>query len=139
MNNADLALYAVPAFIAMMVVEWWDARRDPDRAPSGRYGREAATNWATYAIGQLTKPLLQYVLPFSTIVLAASWTPLHLSPRDWWVWLLGLVVTDSATTGRIGPIIESGCCGRLIRCTTPAPTSISRPRSGCPGSTRSPR
>lgn len=94
MNNADLALYAVPAFIAMMVVEWWDARRDPDRAPSGRYGREAATNWATYAIGQLTKPLLQYVLPFSTIVLAASWTPLHLSPRDWWVWLLGLVVTD---------------------------------------------
>lgn len=94
MNNADLALYAVPAFIAMMGVEWWDARRDPDRAPSGRYGREAATNWATYAIGQLTKPLLHYVLPFSTIVLAASWTPLHLSPRDWWVWLLGLVVTD---------------------------------------------
>ncbi len=92
--NADLALYAVPAFAVLMFVEWLDARRDRDHAATGISRRDTATNWITYGLGQLSKPLLQYVLPFSTIVVAASLTPLHLPANRWWVWAIGLVVTD---------------------------------------------
>ncbi|NMO02020.1 sterol desaturase family protein [Gordonia sp. TBRC 11910] len=100
--TTTLLIAAVPAFIVLSVVEWIDERRDPDNANarddgSGRssgFLRDYAGNWATYLINSAVKMVTQYVLPFSTIVIASALTPLHLSARHWWVWVLGLIVTD---------------------------------------------
>ncbi|MCX4091309.1 sterol desaturase family protein [Nocardia sp. alder85J] len=94
MTHQELALYAVPAFVLLMLVEWIGNRRDPQRAANGFSGRDTASNWTTYLLGQLTKPIGQLIVPFSAIVLAAGATPLHLPANRWWAWLLGLVVTD---------------------------------------------
>ncbi|MCM6772483.1 sterol desaturase family protein [Nocardia sp. CDC159] len=89
----DLGLLAVPAFALLMFVEWLDARRNRD-GPSGFSARDTTTNWITYGLDLVSKPLLQYALPFSTIVAASSLTPLRLPADRWWVWVAGLVVTD---------------------------------------------
>ncbi|WP_280409699.1 sterol desaturase family protein [Nocardia brasiliensis] len=94
MNSVELLSYAIPAFAILMAVEWIAYRRDPDRAENAGAGRDTVSNVATFTLGRLVKPLMQYVLPFSAVVGAAAITPLHLSPKSWWVWLLGLVVTD---------------------------------------------
>ncbi|MFF0488851.1 sterol desaturase family protein [Nocardia sp. NPDC004068] len=89
--NAELGLYAVPAFAVLMALEWLDARRD------GRTGfarRDTAANWGIYVLGLVTKPVQQYLLPFSAVVAAAALTPWQLPADRWWVWVLGLVVTD---------------------------------------------
>lgn len=93
-NGAQLFIYAIPAFAVLMFVEWIDYRRDPDRPANGHSGRDMASNITTYLLGRFLKPVTQYLIPFSAVVLAAAITPLHLSPRTWWVWVLGLVVTD---------------------------------------------
>ncbi|MGY2006461.1 sterol desaturase family protein [Nocardia gipuzkoensis] len=94
MGRVELLSYAIPAFAVLMLVEWIAYRRDPDRPQTSGSVRDSASNVVTFTLGRLTKPLLQYVVPFSAVVAAAAITPLHLSPRSWWVWLLGLVVTD---------------------------------------------
>ncbi|MFF2556125.1 sterol desaturase family protein [Nocardia sp. NPDC058058] len=92
--SPDLFIYAVPAFLLLMLVEWIADRRDPDRPANGMSGRDRASNIATYTIGRIAKPFVAQLIPFSTVVLVAHFTPLHLSPKDWWVWMLGLIVTD---------------------------------------------
>lgn len=92
--NADLFIYALPAFALLMVIEWIDNRRDPDRPANGIDRRDTTSNIATFVLGRVAKPLLAQVIPFSGVVLAAHFTPLHLSPEHWWVWVLGLIVTD---------------------------------------------
>ncbi|MFB7722666.1 sterol desaturase family protein [Nocardia sp. NPDC056100] len=92
--SPDLFIYAVPAFLLLMLVEWFADRRDPDRPANGMSGRDRASNIATYTIGRFVKPFVAQLIPFSTVVLVAHFTPLHLSPGDWWVWVLGLIVTD---------------------------------------------
>ncbi|MGK8525365.1 sterol desaturase family protein [Nocardia asteroides] len=62
--------------------------------PDSGLARDTASNITTFALGRLAKPLMQYLVPFSAVVAAAAITPLHLSPRSWWVWVLGLIVTD---------------------------------------------
>ncbi|MEU7628568.1 sterol desaturase family protein [Nocardia sp. NPDC049220] len=94
MGRVELLGYAVPAFALLMLVEWIGYRRDPDRSGNGGSARDTASNVATFTLGRLTKPLLQYLVPFSAVLGAAALTPWHLSPRSWWVWVLGLVVTD---------------------------------------------
>ncbi|MFC9440497.1 sterol desaturase family protein [Nocardia sp. NPDC057030] len=90
----ELLTYALPAFALFMLVEWIAYRRDPDRPANGGSARDTASNIATFTLGRLAKPLTQYLIPFSAVVAAAAITPLHLSARSWWVWVLGLVVTD---------------------------------------------
>lgn len=92
--GGQLFIYAIPAFAVFMFVEWIDYRRDPDRPANGHSGRDMAANITTYLLGRFLKPVLQYLIPFSAVVVAAALTPLHLSPTTWWVWVLGLVVTD---------------------------------------------
>ncbi|QIS15099.1 sterol desaturase family protein [Nocardia arthritidis] len=94
MAPVELLGYAVPAFALLMLVEWIAYRRDPDRPDNGGAARDTASNVATFFLGRLVKPLMQYILPFSAVVAAAAITPLHLSAKSWWVWVLGLVVTD---------------------------------------------
>ncbi|MFE3001291.1 sterol desaturase family protein [Nocardia sp. NPDC059246] len=92
--NADLFIYALPAFALLMLIEWIDNRRDPDRPANGIDRRDTTSNIATFVLGRIAKPILAQVIPFSGVVLAAHFTPLHLSPAHWWVWVLGLIVTD---------------------------------------------
>ncbi len=94
MIGAQLFVYAIPAFAVLMFVEWIDYRRDPDRPANGHSGRDMASNITTYLLGRFLKPVLQYLIPFSAVVVAAAITPLHLSATSWWAWVLGLVVTD---------------------------------------------
>ncbi len=42
----------------------------------------------------LTRGFTKLLIPFSFAQAAESVTPFHLSPSGWWVWPLGLVVTD---------------------------------------------
>lgn len=90
----ELLTYAIPAFAVLMLVEWIAYRRDPDRSGNGGSARDTASNLTTFTVGRLVKPLMQHLVPFSAVVVAAAVTPLHLSPRSWWVWVLGLIVTD---------------------------------------------
>ncbi|MGY4103162.1 sterol desaturase family protein [Nocardia sp. R16R-3T] len=92
--GAQLFIYAIPAFAVLMFVEWIDYRRDSDRPANGHSGRDMAANITTYLLGRFLKPVQQYLIPFSAVVVAAAITPLHLSPTTWWAWVLGLVVTD---------------------------------------------
>ncbi|WP_067817224.1 sterol desaturase family protein [Nocardia inohanensis] len=94
MRDDPLFLLALPTFAVLMLVEWLADRRDPDRPANGIAGRDTASNVATFFLGRIAKPLLAQALPFSAVVLAAALTPLRLSPAHWWVWVLGLVVTD---------------------------------------------
>ncbi|MFG1791395.1 sterol desaturase family protein [Nocardia sp. NPDC049149] len=94
MGPVELFSYAIPAFALFMFVEWLGYRRDPDRPANTASGRDTASNVATFVIGRFAKQVTQYLIPFSTVVLAAAITPLHLSAKSWWVWVLGLVVTD---------------------------------------------
>jgi sterol desaturase/sphingolipid hydroxylase (fatty acid hydroxylase superfamily) len=94
MQHAEPALYAVPAFALLMLVERLGDPRDPEHPASGLARRDTAGNRMTSVLGLLIMPVTQYLLPFSAIVLAAALTPLHVSPRHWWVWVAGLVVTD---------------------------------------------
>lgn len=94
--TSTLLLAAVPAFILLSIVEYVDHRRDRDATHtfSKRSVRDYVGNWATYLINTAAKALTQYILPFSTIVVASALTPLHLSAKHWWVWVACLVVTD---------------------------------------------
>ncbi|WP_330228958.1 sterol desaturase family protein [Nocardia sp. NBC_00508] len=94
MGRVELFIWAIPAFAVLMFVEWIAFRRDPDRSDSSGSARDTASNVATFTLSRVAKPLLQHLLPFSAVVAAAAITPLYLSPRAWWVWALGLVVTD---------------------------------------------
>jgi hypothetical protein len=96
-QQAELALYVIPAFALLMLVEWLGVRRDPDRAATVS-GRDMATNWATYLLGRLTRPLMQ-LITFSGVVLVVAVTPLHLSPRNWWGGCSAWSSLTSATTG----------------------------------------
>ncbi|MFE6859871.1 sterol desaturase family protein [Nocardia sp. NPDC057668] len=92
--DKDAFIYALPAFAVLMLIEWIADRRDPDRPANGISGRDTASNIATFALSRVAKPVLAQLLPFSAVVLAAALTPLSLAAGTWWVWLLGLVVTD---------------------------------------------
>lgn len=88
-----MLLWTAPAFVVLSIVEWLDERQDPQYAQKFS-ARDYAGNWATYALNAVFKFAGQYLLPFSTIVIASSLTPLRLSPRHWWVWVACLIATD---------------------------------------------
>jgi sterol desaturase/sphingolipid hydroxylase (fatty acid hydroxylase superfamily) len=92
--TVTLIIWAIPVFVLLSIVEWIDDKRDPDKAADTFSGRDVAGNWTTYLLNTFFKALGHYLLPFSAIVVASGLTPLHLSPKHWWVWLACFVVTD---------------------------------------------
>lgn len=90
--SSGLFLYAFPAFIVLMLVEWAGYRFDPDRR--GGTVRDSATSISIYLLGRAAKVLERFLVPFSILAVAVSLTPWHLNPHEWWVWAAGLVVTD---------------------------------------------
>lgn len=91
---ATIIPWTIPAFLLVLILEWIDDKRDPSKASATYASRDSVGNWVTYLLNIFCTTLLHYVLPFSTMVLAGALTPLHLSPRCWWVWVACLLVTD---------------------------------------------
>ncbi|MBY8863021.1 sterol desaturase family protein [Nocardia sp. CA2R105] len=91
MSNG-LFLYALPAFVVLMLVEWAGYRFDPDRR--GGTIRDSTTSISIYLLGRVAKMFERFLVPFSILGAAVALTPWHLNPHEWWVWALGLVVTD---------------------------------------------
>lgn len=89
-----LLLWTIPAFILLSIVEWIDDRADTEKATETFSTRDTVGNWMTYLFNTAVRMFGHYFLPFSTIIVASALTPVHLSPRHWWVWAACLVVTD---------------------------------------------
>jgi len=104
-NVAMIFVYAIPAFLVLMAIEFFGYYREkreaargiekPGRVKAGVSARDAATSMSVYGIRQLVKPLEKFiVLPI--IVVAAALTPLALPASQVWVWVLALVLADLA-------------------------------------------
>ena len=100
---AMISIYAIPAFLVLMAVEFLAYHRERREAapPAARRpkvgvsGRDSAASLSVYAIGRAVKPLDKFIeLPI--VAVAAAVTPLALSASQWWVWVLALVLADLA-------------------------------------------
>ncbi len=92
--SVTMVLWTIPVFLLLSAVEWIDYARDPDKPARAFSLRDSAGNWATYLLNASIKVMGHYVLPFSLMLVAGALSPMHLSPKHWWVWPIGLVVTD---------------------------------------------
>lgn len=96
-ESLRLGLYAIPAFLLLMAVEFLSYRREKE-AKADRAGvsaRDTATSLSIYAIGQLSNPL-NYFIQLPVVVIAAACAPHPLSSSDWRVWVAALVLADLA-------------------------------------------
>jgi sterol desaturase/sphingolipid hydroxylase (fatty acid hydroxylase superfamily) len=92
-------VYAIPAFLVLMAVEYWAWRREqrdqqpPPERKRGMSMRDTATNVSTYAIRLVASPLEKFIeLPI--LAIAAAFAPFTLPADQWWTWLLALVLAD---------------------------------------------
>lgn len=99
MDPVRIGLYAMPAFFVLMAIEFLSYRFDKDDdSARGRRGiswRDSTTNLSIYALGFVLRPLDKFIA-VPMVAIAASLTPLHLSPAHWWVWVLAIVLADLA-------------------------------------------
>ena len=103
-NISMISVYAIPAFLVLMAVEfvaYHRERRDAVGEPGGGRdkagvsARDVTTSLSIYGIGRVVKPLDKFIeLP--VVAVAAALTPLTLSASQWWVWALALVLADLA-------------------------------------------
>lgn len=96
---ADIGIYAIPAFLLLIAIEFVGYYRErkeakePTRQRVGVNARDVVANLTTYGIGTFAAPLAKFIeLPI--LATAASLTPLALSASDWWVWVLTLLLAD---------------------------------------------
>ncbi|MCL7491539.1 sterol desaturase family protein [Streptomyces sp. MCA2] len=92
-----LGLYAIPAFLLLMAIEFisYHREKEPKAARAGVSARDTATSLSIYAIGQLAKPVNHFIqLP--VVVIAAAFAPHTLSASDWRVWVAALALADLA-------------------------------------------
>ena len=111
-NISMISVYAIPAFLVLMAVEFvayyrerrddlGEARRDGlgeargGRNKAGVSARDVTASLSIYGIGRVVKPLDKFIeLP--VVAVAAALTPVTLSASQWWVWALALVLADLA-------------------------------------------
>ncbi|AQT80084.1 C-5 sterol desaturase [Mycolicibacterium litorale] len=97
-------VYAIPAFLLLMAVEYYGYRREKRessgeqpqrRATKGVSARDTACNVSTYLIRLVVGPLEKFIeLPF--VVIAAAFAPVTLPANQWWTWGLALLLADLA-------------------------------------------
>lgn len=101
----QITMFAIPAFLVLMAIEFLayyrENRREKSGTPAGRRpkvgvsGRDTASSLSVYAIGRVVKPLGKLIeLPI--VATAGALTPLALPSSHWWTWLLALVLADLA-------------------------------------------
>ncbi|CDO30015.1 sterol desaturase family protein [Mycolicibacterium porcinum] len=102
MDPVRIGLYAMPAFLVLMAVEFLSYYFDNDkdgsdsvRRRAGISWRDTGTNLSIYVLGFVLRPLDKFIA-VPMVVIAAAVTPLHLSASHWWVWVLAIVLADLA-------------------------------------------
>ncbi|NKY58438.1 sterol desaturase family protein [Nocardia flavorosea] len=92
---ANIGLYAIPAFLLLMVVEFIAHYRDRDGSYSGVDTRDTVTSLSIYALGRVAKSFDKFIeLPL--VLIAAALAPVALSASQWWVWVAAIVLADFA-------------------------------------------
>ncbi|MBX8689192.1 sterol desaturase family protein [Mycobacterium sp. 20091114027_K0903767] len=102
MDPVRIGLYATPAFLVLMAVEFLSYYFDNDndgsdsvRRRAGISWRDTGTNLSIYVLGFVLRPLDKFIA-VPMVVIAAAVTPLRLSASHWWVWVLAIVLADLA-------------------------------------------
>ncbi|WP_245906340.1 sterol desaturase family protein [Mycolicibacterium palauense] len=102
----NIGLYAIPAFLLLLAVEYLadylerrsDRRAGRGRDQRGRVGfsaRDTVASLSVYGLGRVAK-LVEDFIELPIVVIAAAFAPATLSASDWWVWVLALVGADLA-------------------------------------------
>lgn len=102
----NIALYAIPAFILLLSIEFLgdhlERRRDrrqgraaEPRTKAGFSGKDTFASLGVYGLGRVGN-LVETFIELPLLLLAAAFAPLALSASDWWVWLLAIVGADLA-------------------------------------------
>ncbi|SCL29100.1 Sterol desaturase/sphingolipid hydroxylase, fatty acid hydroxylase superfamily [Micromonospora rhizosphaerae] len=88
-------LYAVPAFLLLIIIEALSYRFAPDDDERGYELRDTTTS-LSMGVGSQVIGVPWKLLTVG--VYAAAWTvaPIHLSPGDWWTWVLLFFADDLA-------------------------------------------
>ncbi len=105
MNIADIFIYASPAFLVLMAIEYFGYYRESREnkkaaeprpvAKAGVSGRDSVASMSVYTIGRVVKPLDKFIeLPL--VALAGALAPAALSASQWWVWVIALIGADLA-------------------------------------------
>ncbi len=102
----DPVLFAVPFFLLLLILEWAAARKlqhieesaaesGPDRPVSGAYQRRDA--WASISMGLVsvaTTAAWKALALVGYVAIYAYLAPWHLSPRQWYTWVIAIVGVD---------------------------------------------
>ncbi len=99
----DPVLFAIPAFLSLLILEWTAARKlrslenvdDPNRPVSGAY--LARDSWASISMGLVsvaTTAAWKFVALLGYAALYAYLAPWHLSATRWYTWLIAVVGVD---------------------------------------------
>lgn len=105
MNIADIFIYAIPAFLVLMAIEYFgyygesrENKKPAEPRPvtkAGVSGRDSIASMSVYAIGRVVKPLDKFIeLPL--VALAGALAPVALPASQWWVWVVALIGADLA-------------------------------------------
>ncbi|MEV2239178.1 sterol desaturase family protein [Micromonospora sp. NPDC049891] len=88
-------LYAIPAFLLLIIVEAVSYRFAPDDAERGYEARDTATS-LTMGAGSQVIGVPWKLLTIGLYAAAYTISPFSLSPGDWWVWVLLFFADDFA-------------------------------------------
>ncbi|MBO0767058.1 MAG: sterol desaturase family protein [Solirubrobacterales bacterium] len=94
----DLVLYAVPFFIALVLVEWFQFRHDRAEEREqlvGYEGHDTATS-LTMGVGYAVINTGWKLVVATAYAGIYELTPLRISPQDWWAWPLLFFADDLA-------------------------------------------
>ncbi len=98
----DPVLFAVPFFVLLLTIEWTAARRaqrledtDPDHPAPGSYlARDARASISMGLVSVATMGAWKFLALLGYAALYAYVAPWHLSPRQWYTWVIALVGVD---------------------------------------------
>ena len=98
----DPVLFAVPFFVLLLTIEWTAARRaqrledtDPDRPVPGSYlARDARASISMGLVSVATMGVWKFLALLGYAALYAYVAPWHLSPQQWYTWVIALVGVD---------------------------------------------
>src|SRR3982751_2667332 len=90
----DLILYAIPFFVASLVLEWIAFRHDRDEHVG--YDRSDTTTSLTMGLGNVAINLGWKVVVVAIYATLYELTPLRIPSDAWWAWILLFFADDLA-------------------------------------------
>ena len=91
----DPVLFAVPFFILLLVIEWAAARKlGGSDAPGSYLGRDARASISMGLVSVAALAFWKFLGLLGYAALYAYVAPWHLSPRQWYTWVIAIVGVD---------------------------------------------